>query len=500
MNFRLVSKYLGQFLLVYLLLMLPSAAWAAWFHEWNSLAAFGQSIAIALMGGLLLITLGRNASMQLHQRESLGLVGIGWLLAAAIGALPYVFSETLHYVDAYFEAMSGLTTTGSTVIPDIESVDKSILFWRSFTHWIGGMGIIVLFIAVLPYLGAGGKQLFKSEAPGPDPHGLSPRIKDTASMLWKIYLGLTIVQTGLLMFAGLDFYDALCHTFGTIATGGFSTHQASVGHFNSVLVETIIIFFMIIAGTNFGIFFVMLRGDWRALFRDAEWRVYIGIMLVAVILITVNLMGIPGHADIDETPTAEFQAMAPSYSLGQAIRHSSFIVVSIMTTTGFGTENFEHWPYFSQLLLVGLMFVGGCAGSTGGGVKVIRVAILFKMVFWRLENTFRPRTVRPIRFNKQIVDNELQRRIITFAMLHMFIMVFGSLAMAALGLPLVTAITSVIATLNNIGPGLQFVGPAHDFHLVPDSGKVLLSLFMAMGRLELFSICVLFLPGFWKHS
>lgn len=495
MNYRLVSKYLGQFLLVYLLLMVPSALWAVWFREWNSLVAFGESLVLGFVVGLALMAFGRKARNQLFQRESLGLVGLGWLLAAAVGALPYVFSETLNYVDAYFETMSGLTTTGSTVIADIEAVDKSILFWRSFTHWIGGMGIIVLFIAVLPYLGAGGKQLFKSEAPGPDPHGLSPRIKDTASMLWKIYLGLTVLQTLLLMWADMSFYDALCHTFGTLATGGFSTKQASVGFFDSILVESIIIFFMIIAGTNFGLFFIMLRGDWKAIFRDSEWRAYLLIMVAATVLITVNLMGVPGPAALDETDAA-----APQYSLGEAVRHASFLVVSIMTTTGFGTENFEVWPYFSQLLLVVLMFVGGCAGSTGGGVKVIRVVLLVKMVFWRLENTFRPKTVRPIRFNGQIVDNELQRRIITFMMLHAFILVAGSLFMAGLGLPLVTAVTSVVATLNNIGPGLEFVGAAHDFSMVPDVGKVFLSLCMAMGRLELFSICVLFLPGFWKHS
>ncbi len=499
MNYRFLAKILGQLIAIFGLSFLPSLCWAAWFGEWDSFTAFLESIGVALLFGGVLYVLGRGAETRMYQRETLGLVGLGWLVLALVGAVPYVMSGTLGCVDAFFESMSGLTTTGSTVIVDIEAVDKSVLFWRSFSHWLGGMGVIVLFIAVLPYLGAGGKQLFKSEAPGPDPHGLSPRIRDTASILWKLYLTLTVVQTACLMLAGMSLYDALCHTFGTLATGGFSTRQASIAAFDSLAIEVIIIVFMVVAGTNFGLFFAMKHGDIWAVVKDSEWRYYLGILVLATVLISFNLMGFPANGVIDETPEA-MQVETPDFTPGGAVRVASFQVVSVMTTTGYGTNNFEKWPPFSQLLLLMLMFVGGCAGSTGGGIKVVRIIVLCKMAYWRLENTFRPKTVRPIRMGDHLIDDGLQKRVATFLMLHMLVFIFGSLVMAGMGLPVMTAVTAVIATLNNIGPGLEFVGAGHDFHLVPDAGKVLLSFFMAMGRLELFSIVVMLHPGFWKHS
>lgn len=495
MNYRLVAKYLGRFACAIGLLMLPSVLCAVLFRDWASVVSFGESIGMALLIGAALMGLGYRAPDRMFQREGLALVGIGWLLAAGISALPFIFSGSLDPVDAYFEAMSGLTTTGSTVLVDIEAVPASILFWRSFTHWIGGMGIIVLFIAVLPYMGAGGKQLFKSESPGPDPRGLSPRIRDTASTLWTIYVGLTVVQTVLLMAVGMNLYDALTHTFGTLATGGFSPRAASVAAFDSVAVELIIIVFMVLAGTNFGLFFAMLHNDWLAPLKNTEWKAYILILAVASTLITINLMGVQGHVAADSASPPP-----PDYSLGEAARHATFLTVSLMTTTGFGTEDFDQWPHFSRMLLVVLMFVGGCAGSTGGGIKVVRFIMLFKMAYWRLESTFRPKTVRPIRINGQIVDEEMQRTVYAFFFIHVMIFVAGCLFMSALGLPFQSAATSVIATLNNIGPGLEMVGAVQNFQFIPDSGKVFLSLCMAMGRLELFSICVLFLPSFWKHG
>ena len=495
MNYRLVAKYLGRFSCAMGLLMLPSALCAVLYRDWLSLAALGESAGVALLIGAVLMGIGFRAPDRMFQREGLALVGIGWLLTAAISALPFVFSGTLGPVDAYFEAMSGLTTTGSTVLVDIEAVPASILFWRSFTHWIGGMGIIVLFIAVLPYMGAGGKQLFKSESPGPDPRGLSPRIRNTASVLWKIYVGLTVVQTVLLMAAGMNLYDALTHTFGTLATGGFSPYANSVAAFDSVAVEAIIIVFMVLAGTNFGLYFAMLHHDWLAPLKNTEWKAYILILAVASALITVNLMGVQGQVAADTSAPP-----SPDYSLGEAVRHATFLTVSIMTTTGYGTEDFDQWPYFSRMLLVVLMFVGGCAGSTGGGIKVVRFIMLFKMAYWRLESTFRPKTVRPIRINGQVVDEDTQRTVYAFFFIHMLIFVGGSLFMSAIGLPFQSATTAVIATLNNIGPGLELVGAVQNFHFIPDAGKIFLSLCMAMGRLELFSICVLFVPSFWKHS
>lgn len=492
MNYALVVKYLGHFILLSAPMMFPSALWAIWFEEWLALQAFLESMAVAGSAGALLSMAGRHAPNRMFQQEGLALVGLGWLLIAAVGALPYVLSGTLAPVDAYFESMSGFTTTGSTVLRDIEAVDKSLLFWRALTHWLGGMGIIVLFIAVLPYLGAGGKQLFKTESPGPDPRGLSPRIKDTASTLYKMYLALTVLQTLLLMLAGMGIFDAICHTFATLATGGFSTKQASIAYFDSAWIEAITIVFMGLAGTNFALFFAMSRGDRWAMFRSTEWRVYVGILLIATLLITANLLGVQGPSPY--TPPGPPSEFAPAH----ALRVASFQVVSIMTTTGFATADFDHWPEFSRMLLVLLMFVGGCAGSTGGGIKVIRIVMLIKMVYNRLESTFRPRLVRAVRVNDVVIDDGVQHTVYAFFVLYMAITAVCSLFMTSLGLPFQTALTAVVATLNNIGPGLEFVGAVQDFSLIPATGKVVLSLCMVLGRLELFAICVLFLPAFWR--
>lgn len=488
MNYRLLSKYLGHCVFVIGLLMIPSILWAIYLGETSALVALALSVAGAGVIGGILTMAGRNAPDRMEQREALGLVSMSWFVAAGIGALPYLFSGLLGPVDAYFESMSGFTTTGSTVIRDIEAVPKSLLFWRSFTQWLGGMGIIVLFVAVLPYLGAGGKQLFKSEAPGPDPRGLSPRIKDTASILWKIYLGLTLIQTLALMAAGLNFYEAVTHTLSTLATGGFSTKQASIAGLENGTVEIIIIFFMICAGTNFALFFTMIRKDWKAPFKDMEWRVFIILLAIAITLISANLMfGVRWNAD-------------ESYGFGEALRYSTFQTVSIMTTTGFGTADFDAWPYFSRMLLFTLMFVGGCAGSTGGGIKVSRLIVLAKMAYWRLECTFRLKTIRAVRVGDHVVEDNVQLMIYAFFVLYIAWFVAGSLLMSFLGLPFETAVTSVAATLNNIGPGLQLVGATQDFAWIPDVGKVFLTLCMALGRLELFSVCVLFVPAFWRHS
>lgn len=494
MNYLLVSKYLGHFSAAMAALMLPSMIWSVYFAEWTVLLSFLEAMAISLVAGLVLSMIGRNASKQLFQRETLAMVGLGWLLLAFLGGLPFWTSGELTLLDAYFESMSGFTTTGASILTDIEALPKSLLFWRSFTHWLGGMGIIVLFIAVLPYLGAGGKQLFKSEAPGPDPHGFSPRIKDTASMLYKIYFGFTVLQTILLMLAGMSFFDALCHTFGTLATGGFSTYSASVGHFNSLAIEVIIIVFMVLAGTNFALFFAMILGDWKAPLKNTEWRVYMFVLLIATILITINLMGIQGQ--VSRSP----EIQQTDYTFGHALRAAAFQVVTITTTTGYATEDFNQWPYFSRVVLVLLMFVGGCAGSTGGGIKFVRFIILAKMTYWRLEHTFRPKTIRPIRLGDNIIDADIQRTVYGFFVLHVFIFALGSMILSLLGLPFETATTAVIATLNNIGPGLELVGAIENYAFVPDLGKGLMILFMAMGRLELFCICVMFIPSFWKHS
>ncbi len=492
MNYRLVFKYIGYFCFAMGLLMLPAALWAVYFAEQSALIAFALSIAVAcVLGGALTIA-GRKAEAQMWQREALTLVSVSWFVAAFLGAFPLFFSGVLGPVDAFFESMSGFTTTGSTVIQDIEAAPLSILFWRSMMQWLGGVGIVVLFIAVLPYLGAGGKQLFRSESSGAGPHGLSPRIKDTASILYKIYGGFTIVMTLALMALGMSFFDALCHTMSTVSTGGFSPMQDSIGAYDRAAIEIVVIVGMVVAGMSFALFFMMLRKDWLAPLHDTEWKAYIGILAIAILLISINLA--------TGTHQAQDGVAAEPYSLSHSVRTAAFQTVSILTGTGFITEDFDRWPSFSRVLLFMLMFVGACAGSTAGGIKVVRIVIMVKIAYWRVENTFRPKTVRAVRISNQVIDDDTRRSIHSFFVIYIAWFVLGSLLMAALGLPFESALASVAATLNNIGPGLGLIGATQDFSDIPAVGKLFLSLCMVLGRLELFSVCVLFVPGFWRHS
>ena len=343
------------------------------------------------------------------------------------------------------------------------------------------MGIVVLFVAILPYLRASGKQLFRSEVPGPTAEALRPRVSETASLLWKIYLGLTGLEAVILWLLGMTVYDALCHTFGTMATGGFSTKNMSVGSYNSVGVDAVIVVFMLLAATNFGLYFQLLKGDPLAFFKDSEWRFFIGLAFGAVILVTIDLLSSQTYEDVF-----------------LATRYSTFQVVSVLTTTGFGTANFETWSSFSKLILVSLMFVGGCAGSTAGGIKVIRIQLLLKSSWIGMERVFRPHLVRTVKLNNIPVEDDVRDAIVVFFLISMILLLFCSLIIAAMGVELVTAVTAVIATLNNIGPGLAAVGPIENFASIPAPGKFLLSLCMLLGRLELFAVLVLFMPSFWR--
>lgn len=491
MNHLAVIKYLGVFSIAAATAFLPCAAWAIWFWEPDVLRAFLSSILVVLLCGGILLFWGRRADRRLFNRDTLALVGVGWLLIAAYGGLPYLFSGTLSPVDAYFESMSGFTTTGATVLEDIEGTPKSLLFWRSFTHWLGGLGIILLLIIVLPFLGAGGKLLYRSEVPGLDKRSLRPRIKDSALILFKIYAALTLAMTALLMAAGMDLYGALCHTFGTLATGGFSTREASIAAFDSVLIEGIIILFMIIAGTSFGLLYCIAHRQWNTVFSNAEWRLYLVLLALGSLLITVNLLGMLGAWSPDDYHAD---------TLPGALRMAVFQTVSIMTTTGYCTENFDVWPFFSRALLVMLMFVGGCSGSTGGGLKVARILVLFKLARVHLERAFRPRHVQVVRVGDMVLDDAIQRAVLSYFVIHMLVLTFSTLVMAGLGMPLLSSFTAVAATLNNIGPGLELVGAVENYAFIPDLGKALLSLLMAMGRLELYAICVLFFPAFWRRD
>jgi len=459
-----------------------------------------------LVGAVLWITTRATAEeqRQLGRREALLLVALSWIVGAGFSALPYFLwahaedfppggHPFLNFVDCYFEAMSGLTTTGASVLSDIEAVPRSILLWRAFTHWLGGLGIVVLFVAVLPTLGVGGRKLFRVEAPGPSPEGVTPHIRETARLLWYVYLGLTIAQIVALMIAGMDLFDASCHTFATLATGGFSTRNASIASFDSIAIETIIIVFMVLAGINFGLYFRALRGRVGAIWRDTEFRCYVLIILGASALVVLGLAGerIVSSAGVDNEP-----------SIGSAIRHGVFQVVALQTTTGFVTADFNQWGILPKAVLLVLMFIGASAGSTGGGIKVIRIWITFKVMLAEIERVFRPNVIRPVKVGDTVITDTLRLGTVAYVLGILLLFLLGTFVIMMIeqrsGVDFTTAATASAATLNNIGPGLARVGAIENFGWFTSASKLVMCLLMALGRLEVFAIVVLFSPRFWK--
>lgn len=515
MHFRFVIRQLGFLLVLLSLSMVFATAWAVHDARWAEpvtsgaaevVRAFLFSIGVGVVGGLVLILIGRGAAGQLGRREALLLVALSWLVGALLSALPYWLWAAFHtfteqqdaafgsFVNCYFEAMSGLTTTGATVLTDITSIPRSLLFWRAFTQWIGGLGIVVLFVAVLPLLGVGGKRLFKVEAPGPATEGVTPRIAETARLLWIIYLGLTAALVGLLMLADreMTWFRALTHTFATLATGGFSTMNESAGGFKAA-VQWILIVFMCLAGVNFGIYHQLLSGKWRAAFRNTELRAYLLILGVAAVLVTLSIRG---------TPYDDTVGVAARQTGGTVIRDGVFQVVSMQTTTGFCTANFDQWNSFPKAILIILMFVGGCGGSTGGGIKVIRIVVAAKVMLAELERAFRPNVVRPVRVGSVNVDDQQRLGILVYVLGIIFLFGLGTMLLmlteSGRQIDGITAATAVVATLNNIGPGLARVGAVENYAWFSDVGKLIMCVFMAVGRLEVFAIVVIFMPRFWR--
>ncbi len=479
LNYRAIVNILSALLLFLAgALLIPAAV--AYIYADASLDAFLYTAGITLLVGGVGFLITRK-SQEIRARDGFLVVTFGWILFALLGALPFTISGFIpSYTDAFFETMSGFTTTGASILTNIEGLPHGLLFWRSLTHWLGGMGIILLSLAILPLLGVGGMQLFKAEVPGPTPDKLTPRIKHTAELLWGVYVLISVVEAVLLRLAGMNWFDAICHTFGTMATGGFSTKNTSIGHYNSAPIDIIIIVFMIIAGTNFALHYRVLRGKLFSYWHDREALVFIGIIAFASLLVGVEVYR---HSNL---------------GIGRAVRDSVFQVVSIITTTGYGTADYEKWSTFSQLVLFLLMFVGGSAGSTGGGIKVIRIIILIKFGFNELKRLIHPQAVLPVRIGNMAVPREIVTNISGFFLFYMALTVLGVLVMSALGLDLISAAGSVAATISNIGPGLGAVGPTDNYALIPDAGKWFLSFLMLAGRLELYTVLILFSPAFWK--
>ena len=513
MNFRAVFNQFALLLLVLSVLMFGIAVWAL--VEWLIGDAAEKPAVIALMvsagvgvvvgGGLFLRS---RSTEQLGRREALLLVALSWLIGAALAGLPFLLWGHLqaahaehpftHPMNGYFEAMSGLTTTGATVLTKIADVPRSLLLWRAMTHWLGGLGIVVLFVAVLPSLGVGGKRLYKVEAPGPKAEGVTPHIRETARVLWLIYLGLTITQTFALHLAGVPFFEAVCHTFATLATGGFSTHDASIAAYNSVAVDIITIVFMFLAGVNFSLYFQATRGRLNAFWKDTEFRVYLISTLVAAGIVIAAIFGSIVHTTAGHTVEAD---------LGQAVRYGLFSTVSIHTTTGFGTADFDRWPFIAQAALITVMFIGGSASSTGGGVKVIRLWIMLKVFRIEFEKAFRPQVVRPLRIGSATIEPEQRTGAVTYVLSMILLAMIGSVLImlfeqgfGEFPTDYTTAATASIATLFNIGPGLSAVGPTQTYQFFTPESKMVMSLLMALGRLELFAIIVLFTPRFWRPN
>ncbi len=440
------------------------------------------SLLITLVcGGILIIFFKKHTAESMNHREGMVIVVMGWLAAALAGALPFWFSGLFGgFGNSFFESMSGFTTTGASILTHIEAIPKSLLFWRSFTHWLGGMGIIVLSLAILPFLGLGGMQLYKAEVPGPVPDKLKPRIKDTAVLLWKVYLVFTVLQVVLLLLGGMDLFDSLCHTFGTMATGGFSTKNTSIASYSSVYFDVVFIIFMLIAGVNFALNYYLLRGKPLFMLKDQEFRFFILLFILATALCTVSVWGV-NYA-----------------SLGQALRYSAFQVASIFTTTGYATADYELWPPLARITLILLMFVGGCAGSTSGGIKCMRIFLLIRLAYQELFRLIHPRAITSIKLSKKNVPPEVLSSIVGFFMLFLGLFMLCAFLLAAMGLDLATSFSAVLATMGNIGPGFGAVGPAENYAHIPLSGKWILVFCMLLGRLEIYTLIILLVPEFWR--
>lgn len=479
MNLRGVLFLLGRLLLALAAaLMVPLAV--AYADRGEGLEAFAVSAALAGAGGLALEWRFRQRELfSFGRREAFVLVTAAWLLATVVGALPYVFVKGAGFVvDAVFESASGFTTTGASIFPDVESEMRSLLLWRALTQWLGGMGIIVLGIAILPKLAIGGMELLGAEAPGPITEKLTPRIAQTAKALWGIYLLFTLLEVGVLVALGLTPFDAVAHSMTTMATGGFSTRNASIAAFESPEVELVVNFFMVLAGASFALHFHMIRGRSRTLIEDAELRVYLAIVFGAALLLAADL----------------YLTRAP-YGLIEALRLACFQSTTIVTTTGFATANFDAWPHFSRALLFLLMFVGGCAGSTGGSVKVIRILIVAKKIAVDLRRFVRPHAVLPLRVGQRTIPEDVVASVMTFFVLFLGLFVAGGMILTLMGLDPLSAFSASASCLGNIGPGFGHVGPTLTYAPLPAGGKLLLAFLMIVGRLEVYTVLVLlFMP------
>jgi len=496
LNLKIIYRFLGITAILNGLFMFISLPFSIYHNEDAQFGILNAGI-ITIFLGLLLYFFNKPTSTNIQKKEGYLIVTLGWLILSITGMLPYLLSGSIPSIsDAFFETLSGYSTTGSSILSDIESMPKGILFWRSATHWIGGMGIIVLTIAILPLLGIGGMQLFMAEAPGPSTDKLHPRITDTAKRLWLIYVGLTFSEFFLLKLAGMTWFDAINHAMATMSTGGFSTKNTSIAHYNAMpMVQYIIIVFMFIAGTNFVLTYFVLKGKVRKLFESEEFKYYfLGTIIIASI--------IAGTIIFYQDPMLKSTVNHPMIygKVESAIRHSFFQVISVITTTGFVSADFTMWSFFATAVFFSLFFVGGSAGSTSGGVKIVRHIVMLKSSFLEFKKALHPNAIIPVRYDKKPVSHTIVFNIISFFIIYMLIFVVSTVILTFFGLDFTSALGAAGSSLGNIGPAIGSVSPVDNYAHLSNAAKWFCSFLMLIGRLELFTVLILFSPFFWRKS
>lgn len=481
MNITAILNIIGH-VMKYEIILLLIPFFVALFYGQGDANAFLYTVLLMIPIALILIKI-KGKKNEIYAKEGFLTVGLAWIVISFFGALPFVFSGAIpSLVDAFFETSSGFTTTGASILTEIQSLPKGILFWRSFTHWVGGMGFLIFILALMPTFSGNTIHLLKAESPGPTPGKIVPKIKQTAKILYAIYFVLTLIETIFLKSAGLSWYDSIIHALGTAGTGGFSNMNASVAAFNNPAVEWIITIFMLLFGVNFVLYFQLIRGNVKAFFKSEELKWYLIAVFASIIIIAVNIIPF-NHGDVTKS-----------------IRDSAFQVSSIVTTTGYSTVNFNLWPTLSKVILIMLMFMGAMAGSTGGGIKTIRIVIIFKAIRREIDKILHPRRVKSVKIDGNVVEEETISGVFLFIFAYIIISLIAIFIVSFDNFDVTTTVTSVIATLSNIGPGLEMVGPAGNFSAFSDLSKLVLSFCMLAGRLEIYPMLILFSPSLWKKN
>ena len=481
-NFRQIARVLAVLQLLIGALMLTALPFSFYYGS-NDEMAFVQSFGVCLLAGVIFYFFSKTEDQSLNKREGYLIVALGWLTMVTFGSLPYLFSGEMGSVtNAFFETMSGMTTTGATILTDIETMPKGILFWRSMTQWIGGMGIIVLTVAIFPLLGIGGIELFSAEAPGPTSDKIHPRIQETAKRLWLIYVSLTAMLMVILKIAGMSFYDAINHALTTMATGGFSTKNASMAAYDTPAIQYPVILFMFLAGTNYTVTYLAIKGKFDKVWKNDEFKFYLFIVLALGMLVSLTVY------------------YATDHDFEKSFRDSLFQIVSVMTTTGYVSADYTAWRNWLTMLFFMLLFVGASAGSTSGGIKLIRHLVFLKNSILEFKRLVHPRAILPLKLNGRVVAPRIMTHIIIFLLVYLFWFVTGSVVMSMMGYDFMTSVGSVATSLGNVGPAIGQVGPLDNFAWLGDGAKWFLSFLMLLGRLELFTILVLLSPYFWKAN